>query len=130
MSLKLNHINHVAVIASDYQKSKNFYVEVLGLKVINETYRAHRDSYKLDLQVDEHSQIELFSFPNPPSRITNPEATGLRHLAFEVDSVSEAYHYLKTQNIEVEEIRIDEITNKKFTFFRDPDDLPIEVYER
>ena len=130
MSLKLNHINHVAVIASDYQKSKNFYVELLGLKVINETYRAHRDSYKLDLQVDEHSQIELFSFPNPPARITNPEATGLRHLAFEVDNVSDVYNFLKAKNIEVEEIRIDEITNKKFTFFRDPDDLPIEVYER
>ena len=130
MSLKLNHINHVAVIASDYQKSKSFYVELLGLKVINETYRAHRDSYKLDLQVDEHSQIELFSFPNPPARITNPEAAGLRHLAFEVDSVSDVYNYLKAKNIEVEEIRIDEITNKKFTFFRDPDDLPIEVYER
>ncbi len=127
--MKTSGIHHVAIICSDYEKSKNFYVEVLGFKIIQETFRTQRSSYKLDLQVGENAQIELFSFPNPPQRVNSPEACGLRHLAFKVDDVEETVAYLKSHNIEVENIRIDEITGKKFTFFKDPDDLPLEIYE-
>ena len=122
-------IHHVAVICSDYERSKNFYVHKLGLRVIKETHRKERDSYKLDLMVADKYQIELFSFPNPPRRVTNPEACGLRHLAFEVDDVEEAIEKLMKQGIVTEPMRTDQITNKKFTFFKDPDDLPIEIYE-
>jgi glyoxylase I family protein len=122
-------IHHVAIICSDYEKSKNFYVDILGFSIIEETYRKERNSYKLDLKVGETDQIELFSFPNPPQRVSNPEACGLRHLAFEVRDIHESVAQLKAKGIQVEEIRIDEITGKKFTFFKDPDNLPLEFYE-
>lgn len=125
-----NQIHHVAIISSDYQKSKQFYTQVLKLEVIEETYRAERDSYKLDLKVSDHTQIELFSFPNPPKRVSHPEACGLRHLAFSVDDVQMCIEYLEAHNIACEPIRIDELTGKKFTFFQDPDGLPLELYQK
>ncbi len=128
--MKTTGIHHVAIICSDYNRSKNFYVEVLGFPIIQETFRAERNSYKLDLKVAENTQIELFSFPNPPERPSKPESCGLRHLAFQVDDVEETVFYLKSKGLEVENIRIDEITGKKFTFFKDPDNLPLEIYER
>ncbi|EWH11546.1 glyoxylase family protein [Catenovulum agarivorans DS-2] len=127
--LNIKQIHHVAIICSDYQKSKAFYTQILGFDVIAETYRAERDSYKLDLAVDGHSQIELFSFPNPPKRPSRPEAQGLRHLAFKVDDVAKAKGWLEQQGILVEQIRIDELTGKAFTFFQDPDGLPLELYQ-
>lgn len=128
--LIINKVHHVAIISSDYQKSKYFYTEVLGLKVIREVYREARQSYKLDLAIDENYVIELFSFPNPPLRPSRPESCGLRHLAFEVANVEEAKMAIEAKGIAVEPIRIDEFTGKRFTFFADPDDLPIEFYEQ
>lgn len=122
-------IHHVAIICSDYSKSKDFYTRILGLEIIKETYRAERDSYKLDLRIGELNQIELFSFPNPPSRVSRPEACGLRHLAFSVSNLEEAIAQLRLNNVDTEEIRLDELTNKRFVFFADPDGLPIELYE-
>ncbi|OUL19738.1 hypothetical protein BV378_31430 [Nostoc sp. RF31YmG] len=127
--MKINNIHHIAIICSDYERSKKFYVEVLGFPIIQETFRDRRNSYKLDLRVGENTQIELFSFPNPPQRPSNPEACGLRHLAFAVDNIEQTVIELQSQGIEVEDIRIDEITGKKFTFFKDPDGLPLEIYE-
>ena len=127
--MKINKIHHVAIICSDYNKSKNFYVNILKFSVINETYRVKRDSYKLDLKVSDRDTLELFSFPSPSPRPSKPEACGLRHLAFEVDNIEENVEYLVSQGVTVEPIRIDEITGKKFTFFKDPDDLPLEIYE-
>lgn len=128
--LSLKKIHHIAIICSDYPKSKAFYTELLGLKILKETYRAERDSYKLDLALGGDYVIELFSFPQPPARPSRPEATGLRHLAFEVTQIEEAIAVLKSNGIEVEEIRLDEITQKRFTFFNDPDLLPLELYEK
>jgi glyoxylase I family protein len=125
-----NEIHHIAIICSDYEKSKDFYVKKIGLEIIKETYREERDSYKLDLRVGNTSQIELFSFPNRPARMTNPEACGLRHLAFAVDDIEAVVEKLHGLGVAAEPIRIDEVTDKKFTFFKDPDDLPIELYER
>lgn len=122
-------IHHAAIICSNYELSKKFYVETLGFKIIQETYRAPRNSYKLDLQVGQN-QIELFSFPNPPQRVNKPEACGLRHLAFEVENIEETVSYLQSQGVEVESIRVDDITDKKYTFFQDPDGLPLEIYEK
>ena len=127
--MDFNKIHHVAIIWSNYEISKEFYVEKLGFEIIREIYREERQSYKLDLKLGE-SQIELFSFPNSPKRPSYPEACGLRHLAFEVDDIEEAVKELKGKNIQVEEIRIDEYTEKKFTFFNDPDGLPLELYEK
>lgn len=127
--MDFNKIHHVAIICSDYEISKEFYVEKLGFEIIREIYREERQSYKLDLKIGE-SQIELFSFPNSPKRPSYPEACGLRHLAFEVDDIEEAVKELKGKNIQVEEVRIDEYTGKKFTFFNDPDGLPLELYEK
>ena len=127
--MQINKIHHVAIICSDYPKSKQFYTDVLGFTIIQETYREARDSYKLDLQVGNGAQIELFSFPNPPQRVNRPEACGLRHLAFAVDDIHDTVKYLRLRGIEVEEIRLDELTNKLFTFFPDPDNLPIEIYQ-
>lgn len=127
--MKTTGIHHVAIICCDYDRSKKFYVEVLGFPIIQETFRAERNSYKLDLRVGENAQIELFSFPNPPERPSKPEACGLRHLAFKVDDIEETVDYLKSQGVETENIGIDEITAKKFTFFKDPDNLPLETYE-
>ena len=128
--MKINKIHHVAIICSDYQKSKDFYVNLLGFKIINEFYRRERASYKLDLEVDETTAIELFSFPDPPPRVNRPEAAGLRHLAFEVDNIEDTVTELTTREIVVEPVRIDEITGKKYTFFKDPDNLPLELYEK
>ncbi|MFC0475756.1 VOC family protein [Robertmurraya beringensis] len=128
--MKLNKIHHIAIICSNYEKSKKFYTEILGLTPKNEVYRKERDSYKLDLAVNGQYQVELFSFPNPPDRPSFPEAAGLRHLAFEVDNIEEAVEELQAKGIEVEMVRIDEFTEKKFTFFADPDGMPIELYEK
>lgn len=127
--MKLNKIHHVAIICSNYAKSKNFYVNILGLKIIREVYRDKRASYKLDLAIGD-TEIELFSFPNPPARPSYPEARGLRHLAFEVDKIEMVTDELESYGIEVEPIRTDELTGKKFTFFNDPDGLPIELYQK
>lgn len=127
--LNLQSIDHVAIIASNYEKSKHFYTELLGLEVIQETYRAERDSYKLDLRIG-NSEIELFSFPNPPKRVDSPEAAGLRHLSFAVEDVHESALALNERGIETEQIRIDPTTGNKFTFFKDPDGLPLELYEK
>ena len=127
---QLSAIHHVAIICSDYAVSKRFYTELLGLKVLAENYRAARHSWKLDLALPGGNQIELFSFPNPPSRPSQPEAQGLRHLAFVVESVTEFADYLTAQGVAVEPIRIDELTGKAFTFFQDPDGLPLELYQR
>jgi glyoxylase I family protein len=125
----LRRIHHIAIICSDYEKSKRFYVEKLGFEVVCETFREERASYKLDLRVGGAYQIDLFSFPNPPARLSLPEACGLRHIAFEVDDVQETARVLMAKGIQVEPIRLDEFTNKSFTFLRDPDNLPIEIYE-
>jgi len=125
----ITRLHHVAIICSDYARSKHFYTQVLGLPVIAETYRAARDSYKLDLALPDGSQIELFSFPGAPPRPSYPEAQGLRHLAFGVADVRAAAAQLQAQGIEVEAMRIDEITGQRFTFFADPDGLPLELYE-
>lgn len=127
--MRLNKIHHIAIIASNYEVSKKFYTEILGLEVIREVYRKERDSYKLDLKLGD-SEIELFSFPNAPVRPSYPEARGLRHLAFEVDNIDEAIAELNLHGVECEPIRIDEFTGKRFTFFEDPDKLPLELYER
>ena len=122
-------IHHIAIICSDYQVSKKFYTEVLGLNIIREVYREVRQSYKLDLAIGEHYVIELFSFPNPPKRPSRPESCGLRHLAFSVDNVEEKRNELIEKGLNCEEIRNDEFTDKKFFFTTDPDNLPLEFYE-
>ena len=127
--MEIKKIHHVAIICSNYELSKHFYLNILGCELIKETYRSDRDSYKLDLGVGNNGQIELFSFPNPPKRLTKPEAVGLRHLAFSVSNIEESIQYLQQNNVIVEPIRIDELTNKRFTFFQDPDGLPLELYE-
>ena len=126
----LNKIHHIAIICSDYERSKAFYLDVLGLEVIREVYREERQSYKLDLGLNGHYVLELFSFPDPPKRPSRPEALGLRHLAFEVDDIESEVRRLEEKGVQVEPIRVDEFTNKRFTFFSDPDDLPIELYEK
>jgi glyoxylase I family protein len=128
--IKLNHIHHIAIICSDYNKSKFFYTDILGFTIVNEVYREERKSYKLDLALNGEYAIELFSFPNPPQRTSHPEATGLRHIAFEVDDIEKAVQLFKQKNVTVEAIRIDEYTGKRFTFFADPDGLPIELYQK
>lgn len=124
----LNQIHHVAIIASDYEKTRKFYVEQLELPIIRETYRESRNDYKLDLKVG-NVELEIFGMQNPPKRVTNPEACGLRHLAFYVEDIEEAVAWLHGKGIETEEIRWDELTRKRMTFFRDPDDLPLELHE-
>lgn len=128
--MKLNGIHHVAIICSDYERSKNFYTQVLGFTVLAEHYRHERKSYKLDLALNNSYTIELFSFPDPPGRVTRPEATGLRHLAFEVDNIDDVIEYLTIHDIFCDPVRTDEYTLKRFTFISDPDGLPIEFYER
>lgn len=127
---QLNKIHHIAVICSDYQKSKTFYTRILGLTIIQEIYREERQSYKLDLALDGEYVIELFSFPNPPKRPSFPEAAGMRHLAFEVNDIQLTRDFLVHKNISSEEIRVDEHTKKRFFFIADPDELPIEFYEK
>lgn len=125
----LKRIHHIAIICSNYDVSKDFYVNKLGFEVLAEVYREERQSYKLDLAVNGVYQIELFSFPNPVPRPSRPEAAGLRHLAFEVDDVLVVSKQLQLKGIVTEPIRIDEFTGKQFTFFTDPDGLPLEIYE-
>lgn len=127
--MKIERLHHIAIICSDYEKSKLFYTKILGFKIDKEIYRAERRSYKLDLSLNGQYLIELFSFPNPPQRQSRPEATGLRHISFAVESIENSIKFLNSNNIETEPIRIDELTGKKFTFFCDPDYLPIEIYE-
>lgn len=127
--LNLSAIHHVAIICSDYETSKHFYTEIVGLTVLGEIYRAERQSYKLDLAVNGHYQIELFSFPDPPPRPSRPEALGLRHLAFAVGDLDAAVTHLNAKGVVTEPVRVDEHTGRRFTFFADPDGLPLELYE-
>lgn len=127
--MEISGLHHVAIIASDYGRSKLFYTEVLGLRVLAEAYRRERDSWKLDLAVADGVQIELFSFPSPPPRVSRPEACGLRHLAFRVEDIDQALAHLASHGVEAEPIRVDEYTGKRFSFFADPDGLPLELYE-
>ena len=127
--LNLKGVHHVAIICSNYTLSKHFYTEILGLKILQEVFREERNSYKLDLAVNGVYQIELFSFPDPPERLSRPEGKGLRHIAFEVDNLSVSIAELTKNGILTEEIRIDEYSQKRFVFFNDPDGLPIELYE-
>jgi glyoxylase I family protein len=127
--MNLTSVHHVAIICSDYSLSKKFYTDILGLEVIREVYRAERDSYKLDLAVNGSYVIELFSFPHPPARVSRPEACGLRHLAFSVTDLDAVVAELISKGVIVEPVRVDEYTGRRFTFFADPDDLPIELYE-
>ena len=125
----LNGFHHVAIICSDYPRSKHFYTKVLGFKIIAENYREARDSYKCDLALPDGSQIELFSFPSAPTRPSRPEAQGLRHLAFKVNNLDSTIKKLAESGVECEPVRVDEYTGKRFTFFQDPDELPLELYE-
>lgn len=128
--MELSRIHHVAIIVSDYERSKRFYTELLGLRAVAETYREERDSWKLDLAVGPAYQIELFSFPGAPERPSYPEARGLRHLAFEVEDVDQAADELRKRGVAAEPVRVDPVTGKRFTFFADPDGLPLELYEK
>ena len=130
MGVNLLSVHHIAIICTDYEVSKRFYTEVLGLEIIREVYRAERDSYKLDLALGGLYVIELFSFPNPALRPSRPEAAGLRHLAFEVEDLDEVVAELGENGVEAESIRVDEFTGKRFTFIADPDGLPLEFYEK
>jgi glyoxylase I family protein len=127
--IKLNAVHHIAIICSDYPVSKKFYTEILGFTIQGEYYREKRNSFKLDLKLDDQYCIELFSFPNPPPRTSRPEGCGLRHLAFEVSNLDNAITWLNEKGVPTEPIRTDEYTGKRFTFFADPDDLPLELYE-
>jgi glyoxylase I family protein len=126
----LNKVHHIAIICGDYAVSKRFYTEILGLTPVREVYREARDSWKLDLALGAQYIIELFSFPDPPARPSRPEAVGLRHLAFEVDDLDRVVAHLESQGVAVEPIRVDEFTDKRFTFIADPDGLPLEFYEK
>lgn len=126
--MNINLIHHIAIIASDYEVSKDFYVNILGFEILRENYRKERNSYKLDLKIG-NSEIELFSIPNAPERPSYPEACGLRHLAFKVNNIEEIMTELNQRGIVTEPIRIDDYTGKKFTFFSDPDGLPLELHE-
>ncbi|MGH8160089.1 MAG: SMU1112c/YaeR family gloxylase I-like metalloprotein [Rhodanobacter sp.] len=125
----LTTIHHVALICSDYPRSRAFYSETLGLPVIREVYREARKSWKCDLQISPGVQLELFSFPDPPPRPSRPEAQGLRHLAFAVTDVDTAVATLEARGVICEPVRVDEYTGRRFTFFADPDGLPIELYQ-
>ncbi|MET1079519.1 MAG: VOC family protein [Pseudomonas sp.] len=127
--MDLHRLHHIALICSDYPRARHFYTQVLGLRVVAETYRAERDSWKLDLVLGDGTQLELFSFPGAPPRPSRPEAQGLRHLAFAVSDLAAAVEHLQGQGVAVETIRTDELTGKRFTFFADPDGLPLELYE-
>jgi glyoxylase I family protein len=127
--LRLKNIHHIAIICKDYKASRHFYTNILGLKILAEHYRKERDSWKLDLAIDDYYVIELFSFPDPPQRTSRPEASGLRHLAFQVSDLDVAIRDLNSNGVSTEPVRIDEFTGKRFTFFEDPDHLPLELYE-
>jgi glyoxylase I family protein len=127
--MKLLGTHHVAIISSNYAISKRFYTEILKLEIVSEVYRGDRDSYKLNLRLPDQTEIELFSFPDPPRRPSYPEACGLRHLAFAVDDLEQAVADLRRHEVSIEDVRVDEYTGKRFTFFADPDGLPLELYE-
>ncbi len=127
--MNISGIHHIAIIVGDYEKSKFFYTEVLGFKIIRETYRQNRQSYKLDLSVNGVGQLELFSFPDSKERQSYPEAKGLRHLAFAVKDINAAVNHLKENGVEVQEVRVDELTGQRFCFFNDPSGQPLELYE-
>jgi len=127
--LQLQHVHHIAIICSDYQRSKYFYTQLLGLEIIREVYRSQRRSFKLDLALNGQYILELFSFPDPPARPSGPEACGLRHLAFAVADLDKAVAALNSHGVETEPVRTDEYTGRRFTFFADPDGLPLELYE-
>ena len=127
--MRIEGLHHVAIITSDYTRSKRFYTEVLELRVVAEHYRAERDSWKLDLALPNGTQVELFSFPSPPARVSRPEACGLRHLALRVADIDAAIAHLHGHGVTTEPVRVDEYTGRRFTFFADPDDLPLELYE-
>ena len=128
--LNLQRVHHIAIIATDYARSKAFYCDILGFTLQSEVYREERDSGKGDLALHGQYVIELFSFPFPPPRVSGPEACGLRHLAFTVDDLDQAVAHLAAHNVTCEEIRIDPFTGKRFTFFKDPDHLPLELYQQ
>lgn len=127
--MKIERLHHIAIICSDYDRSKKFYTQILGFKMEKEIYRSERQSYKLNLSLNGQYFIELFSFPNPPARLTMPESTGLRHISFGVKDIDSSVEFLNANHVSTEPIRIDEFTEKKYTFFSDPDQLPIEIYE-
>ena len=127
--MNLSQIHHIAIIVSDYEASKDFYVNKLGFQIIRENYRPERNDWKLDLKVNEITELEIFGVKNPPARVTRPEAAGLRHLAFFTDNIEKTVAELKEKGIVTEPIRVDEFSGKKFTFFADPDGLPIELHE-
>ena len=127
--MNLSQIHHIAIIVSDYEASKDFYVNKLGFQIVRENYRPERNDWKLDLKVNETTELEIFGVKNPPARVTRPEAAGLRHLAFFTDNIEETVAELKEKGIVTEPIRVDEFSGEKFTFFADPDGLPIELHE-
>jgi glyoxylase I family protein len=127
--MRLSSIHHIAIIATEYERTKAFYVDKLGMEVIRETVRPERGDVKLDLRVNDETELEVFVVKNPPARVTNPEACGLRHLAFRVEDVEETVRELNALGIETEPIRLDPLTDKRMTFFRDPDGLPLELHE-
>jgi len=125
----ISAVHHIAIICTDYERSKAFYTQVLGLQIVREVYREERRSWKLDLALNGHYIIELFSFPDPPPRPSRPEAQGLRHLAFTVQDIEKTVATLQQEGVVTEPIRVDPYTGKRFTFFTDPDGLPLELYE-
>lgn len=125
----ISAVHHIAIICADYERSKAFYTNVLGLQIVREVYREERRSWKLDLALNGHYIIELFSFPDSPARPSRPEAQGLRHLAFTVQDIEQTVAALQQQGVTTEPIRVDPYTGKRFTFFTDPDGLPLELYE-
>lgn len=127
--MRLSIIHHIAIIVSDYEKSKDFYVNKLGFEIFRENYRAERDDWKLDLRVNDTTELEIFGVNNPPKRVNRPEAAGLRHLAFYTEDVEAAAAELAEKGISMEPVRVDEFSGKRFTFFADPDGLPIELHE-
>lgn len=127
--MTLSKIHHIAIIVSNYETAKDFYVNKLNFPIIRENYRPERNDWKLDLRVNEYTELEIFAEPDPPKRVNRPEACGLRHLAFCVESVEQTVKELVEVGIECEPIRVDAYTGKKMTFFQDPDGLPLELHE-
>ena len=121
-------IHHIAIICSNYERSRAFYSDLLGFPILREVFREDRQSWKCDLDAG-NAQIELFSFPSPPPRPSRPEACGLRHLAFGVTHLDEDIGRLEAAGVPCEEVRVDPYTGRRFTFFADPDGLPLELYE-
>ncbi|WP_300002030.1 VOC family protein [uncultured Cedecea sp.] len=128
--LGLKQVHHIAIIATDYARSKQFYCDILGFTLLAEVYREERDSWKGDLALNGQYVIELFSFPSPRARASYPEACGLRHLAFSVDDIHQAIQHLEHHGVVCEAVRVDQVTEKPFTFFTDPDGLPLELYQQ